>query len=444
VAQRRIAALCQEGAAVTVVAPEAWADAAAYHSLVYLQQHYTPECLAHAKWVFACTDDPALNRRILEDARKLGCYASSATATDVSDFLVPASRRSGNVTFAVSTEGTSPGLSAAICREMEGALSGYAALCAVQQQLRTQWKQDIPDPAQRREAVLALSSPEMLDIFAQQGADAYLRQAQKRMPQKKEACAILVISFGTSYADTREKTIGAVERAIQSAIPHADVYRAFTSQHIIRKMRKNGIAIDSVPEALQRLQQQGYTQVYCQPTHVIPGEEYDKLCAQAAPFAHAFSVFRIGKPLLHDTEDFCALADALRTITACPEDTAYVLMGHGTAHAANMAYPAFAYWLKQRGVPRAFVGTVEGSPTLDTVLQQLRASSCQKVILMPLMLVAGDHAQNDMAAEADDASWKSILERQGYPVSVRLCGLGEFPAIQDLYVRHVKACMQSE
>ena len=447
-AQRRIALLLKEGASVTVVAPETKPDALMQMEnqaeLVYLQQSYAPSCLKNASFVFACTDSPELNAQIVSDAQQMGCYASSVTTDGLCpDFIVPASCAADMLTMAISTEGVSPGLSAAVCREFQPQLESYAALCKLQNTLRKQWKETIPDTGKRHAALCALSSPEMFSIYREQGAQAYLERAQM-LCQKSEfsaKTAVLVVSFGTSYESTREKTIGAVEHAIQTAFPQADVFRAFTSGMIIRKMRRNGIAVDTVEEALNRLVTLGYTHVYCQPTHIMGGEEYDDLCTDAAMIVNHVAVLKIGRPLLFHTSDFPALVEAMRNEILPSEETAYVLMGHGTAHTANMVYPALDYWFKRCDFPYVFVGTVEGYPTLDTVLEQLHQISCRKVILLPLMLVAGDHAQNDMAGDDED-SWKTVLIRQGFDVTVKLNGIGEYPAVQQLYVQHVREMLE--
>lgn len=452
VARRRISALLCEGACVTVVAPEPIPEELAKLKqqknleLKYLQQSYSLSCLKNAAFVFACTDSPELNSQIIADARKIGSYAASVTSegTD-SDFTLPSFRTVGMITMAVSTGGASPGMSAAICREIYPKLEEYAEICEIQRELRERWKEEISDPEKRHEALRALSSPKLLSIYREQGTREYLKQAEslagKTVSSKKTA--ILVVSFGTSYENTREKTIGAVEKAIKEAFPQAEVFRAFTSGMIIRKMRRSGIEIDTVSEALEKLKNSGYTRIYCQPTHIMAGEEYDDLCADAAGFASQFEVLRIGRPLLFNTEDFPALANALNDVIVRSEDTAYVLMGHGTAHTANMVYPSFDYWLKRLGYANVFVGTVEGYPTLDTVLEQLSETSYTKVVLLPMMLVAGDHAQNDMAGDEED-SWRSVLSQNGYQVTVKLNGFGEYPEVQKIYVQHLREMLEED
>ena len=154
-------------------------------------------------------------------------------------------------------------------------------------------------------------------------------------------------------------------------------------------------------------------------------------------------MFCIGRPLLTETEDYPALIQAMEQdgVIEKASTKAYLLMGHGTPHIINQAYPAFDYWLKRCGFDNVFVGTVEGYPTLDTILEQLKERQYQEVVLVPMMLVAGDHAQNDMAGDEED-SWKSVLTRHGYTVTLQMQGLGAYPAVQALYVAHVQHMLE--
>ena len=451
VAQRRIRALTEAGAAVVAAAPEQEPEVLRELAVTYLRTLYTPALLKQypAALVFAATNDSAQNEQIVADAQAAGIMASSVTpCTDCTpDFSVPAQRRWGSVAVTASTDGGAPGLSSAICREMEHELADYAAICEPLETLRKQWKAQIADPARRRALLQQMTATDAVALFRCGGEAAYLQYGEAcaagTVPRK--GTAVLMISFGTSYAETREKTIGAVEQSVQHAFPEADVYRAFTSRIIAAKMRRNGQPVDSVAQALERLKIMGYDRVYCQPTHVIPGEEYEGLCAAAAPFAACFSDFHMGQPLLMHTEDYPALIDALEGDHAihASADTAYVLLGHGTAHMANQAYPAFDYWLKQKGYPNVFVGTVEGYPTMETILEQLGRSAYTHVELLPMLLAAGDHVQNDMAGDAPD-SWYNVFTRAGYTVTAHRKGLGEYPAVQALYTQKVRKLMEQE
>ena len=338
VAQRRVWGLLESGAEVTVAAPEpmpaCWKNA----KLTYLQQPYAPELLGENLLVFAATDDSAENARIVREAQAAGKLASSATVSPdcTPDFAVPAHRKHGDITMAVTTEGDAPSLAGAICRELEPKLAEYSELCTCLGILRRAWKETMPDEIRRMQLLRILTEPKALELFREKGKGAYLAYASSLTEEQLPACrnALLMVSFGTSYADTREQTIGAVESAVKQAFPEMDVFRAFTSGMIIRKMRRQGTAVDTVREALEKLKQKGYTHVYIQPTHVIPGEEYDRLCADAASYAGAFAVFRIGRPLLTETEDYPALIQAMEQDGVIEKalTKAYLLMGHRHRH----------------------------------------------------------------------------------------------------------------
>ena len=254
--------------------------------------------------------------------------------------------------------------------------------------------------------------------------------------------AILVVSFGTSYHDTLEKTILAVETAIGTAFPGWEVRRAFTSSIILKKLRtRDGLEIDNVSQAMARLENEGFTHVAVQPTHVMHGEEYEKLLSQLEPFRDRLNV-QVGEPLLNCQEDYAQVADALLAwLPPMEADEALVLMGHGTPHFANAAYGQLEQNLQDRQ-ENVFVATVEGYPTLERVEQLLEARpSVRKLTLVPFMLVAGDHARNDMAGDED--SWKAQLEKKGYAVRCILQGLGECPAIRELFVRHCAVAVEA-
>lgn len=254
--------------------------------------------------------------------------------------------------------------------------------------------------------------------------------------------AILVVSFGTSYHDTLEKTIAATEKAIGEAFPGWEVRRAFTSNIIMKKLRsRDGLEIDSVSQAMAKLEAQGYTHVAVQPTHVMHGEEYEKLLSQLEPYRQRLNI-RVGEPLLDRQEDYELVSDALLGwLPGVAEDEALVLMGHGTAHYANASYGQLEQNLQDRQ-KSVYVATVEGYPTLERVIRLLKdRPEIKKITLAPFMLVAGDHARNDMAG--DDDSWKRELEDAGYSVQCILQGLGECPAIRQLFVEHCAQAVEA-
>ncbi len=254
--------------------------------------------------------------------------------------------------------------------------------------------------------------------------------------------AILVVSFGTTKDETREKNISAVEREVQERFPEHTVRRAFTSGTVIRRLAQRGIRVDTVDQALEKLRREGFETVVILPTHLLPGEEYEKLLALSDPYRASFRRFLVAKPLLYDTRDLMEVAEFIRDTYPTREQEALVLMGHGTGHFANLIYPAMDYILKNSGMSNAFVATVEGYPEFPDVLDTVKAEKFTSVTLLPLMLVAGDHAMNDMAG-ADLDSWKNQCARAGMQVTCVLKGLGESDRIRRIYLRHLQDCMGS-
>jgi sirohydrochlorin cobaltochelatase len=255
---------------------------------------------------------------------------------------------------------------------------------------------------------------------------------------------ILVVSFGTSFNETRAKTIEAIEKNIAAAYPNYEIRRAFTSQIIIDVVaNRDGIKIDNVQAAMKRLKADGIKELVVQPTHIMNGLEYDEMLAEIKPYEKNFTSIHYGLPLLISDRDYtetvAALTDATKQYQA--DDTAVVFMGHGTHHEANAAYAKLDGMLKSQGLSRCFVATVEAEPTLDDVIAGLAPLKVKKVVLLPFMIVAGDHASNDMAGDEDD-SWKSILTAKGYSVTAVLKGLGEYPEIQKIFVRHAGDAIQ--
>ena len=252
--------------------------------------------------------------------------------------------------------------------------------------------------------------------------------------------AILVVSFGTSYIDNLKKTIGAVECAIDMAFPEYVVYRAFTSQRIIDKLKKaENLSIDNVKEALDRAESDGIRELIVQPTHFMNGFEYMDIKAEVEANKNRFSSISLGKPLLADETDIDAVIEVLADVMKEYDDgkTAICLMGHGTEADSNIIYSKMQERFKSKGYENYYIGTVEAKPDIKEVIARLNAKgSYRKAVLHPLMVVAGDHANNDMAGDDDD-SWKSQLERAGYEVECILRGLGQMEAIHKIYAEHV-------
>ncbi|HML45248.1 MAG TPA: sirohydrochlorin cobaltochelatase [Clostridia bacterium] len=255
---------------------------------------------------------------------------------------------------------------------------------------------------------------------------------------------ILMVSFGTSYANTREATLGAIEREAAAAFPQFEVRRAFTSQIVLKILAaRDGLRIDNVDQAMKRLVADGVREVVVQPTHVLPGFEYEDMVAAVKPYADSFDALKLSRPLLSWAEDYGAVIDALvEEMPQARDPEAFVWMGHGTAHPANASYAALQAVFADRGYENFLIGTVEGNPTVETLLPKVRALGVRKVTLLPLMIVAGDHAQNDMAGDGED-SWKRIFEREGYKVACAFKGLGEYAGIRALFVAHLRDAMQA-
>ena len=256
---------------------------------------------------------------------------------------------------------------------------------------------------------------------------------------------LLVVSFGTSYNDNRRLTIGAIENALEEAFPDFSVRRAFTSQIIIDHVfQRDGEVIDNVTQALDRAVENGVKTLVVQPTHLMSGYEYNDLADELAEYADAFESIAMGVPLLDTDDDFLTVADALAEATAAFNDgeTAICLMGHGTEAESNEVYAKMQTVMDKAGHENIFIGTVESTPSVEDVLAMVQAGNYKKVVLRPMMIVAGDHANNDMAGDEPD-SWKSIFEAAGYEVTCVVEGLGSLGEIQSLIVQHAQAAIDS-
>lgn len=256
---------------------------------------------------------------------------------------------------------------------------------------------------------------------------------------------LLVLSFGTSFNDSRRLTIGAIENDLETAFPDYSVRRGFTANIVIDHVnRRDGEKIDDIGESLDRAVANGVKNLVVQPTHLMNGLEYDELCSKIADYSDAFEKIVIGDPLLTSDEDFQTVADAIVDWTKDYDDgeTAIVFMGHGTEADSNAVYQKMQDLLTSGGHANYFVGTVEASPSLDDVLAAVKSGSYKKVVLEPLMVVAGDHANNDMAGDEDN-SWKSAFEKEGYEVTCLLRGLGENETIRQLYVAHAQEAVNA-
>lgn len=251
--------------------------------------------------------------------------------------------------------------------------------------------------------------------------------------------AILVVSFGTSHEDTRKITIEAIEADIQKAFPDYKVYRAWTSKMILAKLKKrDNLYIPNVTEAMEQMKADGVTHLIVQPTHVINGIENDLMKEEVLSFQDSFASISFGTPVLTSEEDSNAVIYAVaKEFSFLQPEEALVLMGHGTTHYANSIYAALDYAFKDKGHPNIFLGTVEAYPAMESLLRMVNAFHPTKIYLAPFMIVAGDHAKNDMAG-TDSDSWMCQMQQAGYETVPILKGLGEYQGIRDLLIAHVK------
>ena len=276
---------------------------------------------------------------------------------------------------------------------------------------------------------------------------------------------LLVVSFGTSFNDSRVADIKSIEDALQEANPDWSVRRAFTAQIIINHIQaRDGEKIDNMEQALERAVANGVKQLVVQPTHLMHGAEYDEMCAAIDKVRDKFESVEIAEPMLGevgsdatvinaDTEAVAkavvaaALSESGYESTAAAKEAgvAYVLMGHGTAHVAKVTYSQMAAQMDKLGYENVFIGTVEGEPedtSCEAVIAAVKEAGYTTVVLRPLMVVAGDHANNDMAG-ADEDSWKTMFEAAGFTVNCQISGLGRIADVQALYVAHAKAAIDA-
>ena len=276
---------------------------------------------------------------------------------------------------------------------------------------------------------------------------------------------LLVVSFGTSFNDSRVADIKSIEDALQEANPDWSVRRAFTAQIIINHIQaRDGEKIDNMEQALERAVANGVKQLVVQPTHLMHGAEYDEMCAAIDKARDKFESVEIAEPMLGEVgsdatvinADKEAVAKAVvaaalsesgyeSTAAAKEAGVAYVLMGHGTAHVAKVTYSQMATQMDKLGYENVFIGTVEGEPedtSCEAVIAAVKEAGYTTVVLRPLMVVAGDHANNDMAG-ADEDSWKTMFEAAGFTVNCQISGLGRIADVQALYVAHTKAAIDA-
>ena len=257
--------------------------------------------------------------------------------------------------------------------------------------------------------------------------------------KKDEKAALLMVHFGTTYDETRTKTIDAINQKAKALFPLLEVRESYTSRIIMRRLKARGIQKESPLEAMLRLRAEGYTHLIVQSTNIIDGVEMESLRKDVESVNPFFKEIRVGHPLMYSTDDALKVVDILaKRIPVNSKKHEHVLfVGHGTATPATAIYSEIDYMFKAEGHSNYHVGTIEGYPTFENAVKILKTAKAKTVVLAPLMFVAGDHAKNDISQE-----WKEALEKEGFQVRLHLEGLGEVPEIQDIYLAHIQFLMQ--
>lgn len=258
-----------------------------------------------------------------------------------------------------------------------------------------------------------------------------------------DKAALLMVHFGTTHDDTRALTIEAINAKAREAFPNLEMREAFTSRIIIRRLKARGIEKLTPLDAMLRLRSEGYTHVIVQSSNIIDGVEMESLRRDIESVQPFFKEIRVGTPLLYSVEDAEKVVEILNhRLTDAQDKKAngkkstkehFVLVGHGTYTPSTAIYSQMDYMLKASGLANFHLGTIEGYPTFETMLAQLKAGKAKQVTLVPFMFVAGDHAQNDIAGD-----WKEALEKEGYTVNVHMEGLGQVPEIQEIFINHIR------
>lgn len=253
---------------------------------------------------------------------------------------------------------------------------------------------------------------------------------------------IIITSFGTTYEETRKKNIEPIEKLARERFDQCEVQRAFTSRMVIRKLKnRDGYHVDTPTEAMEKLRDKGIEEIYIQPLLIIEGHEYDKVKKEVEEFISLNPQVKVvvGKPLLNSDEDYSKVVEALE-IKDYQSGSGLVFMGHGSDHNADLSYEKLEDFIKANGHTNIFMGTVEGSTMIEDILPKLKANGISKVDLLPFMLVAGDHAVNDMASDEDD-SWNRILVEEGFQANPIIRGLGELEGIRRIFISHLEDLM---
>lgn len=286
-------------------------------------------------------------------------------------------------------------------------------------------------------ATMMMAAAMSAALYGEEGG--FVKSDFYKTMEKNDKASVLMVHFGTTFDGTRKNTIDAVNDEAKKEFPDMEIREAYTSRIIMRRLKERGIVKDNPAEALDKLAKEGYTHIIVQPTNVINGVESKTLEQQLEMYKDKFKEIRTGSALLSAPEDYKAVAEIInKEVGELADDEAVVLVGHGTHDSGNAAYPAMDYTAKSMGY-KFYVGTIEGFPEFDDVVKGLKKDNIKKVILMPFMFVAGDHANNDIAVD-----WKEALEKEGFIVEVKLTSLGMMEDIRKMFINHAKFMLENK
>lgn len=286
-------------------------------------------------------------------------------------------------------------------------------------------------------AAMMMAATMSAALYGEEGG--FVKSDFYKTMEKNDKASVLMVHFGTTFDDTRKNTIDAVNDEAKKEFPDMEIREAYTSRIIMRRLKERGIVKDNPAEALDKLAKEGYTHIIVQPTNVINGVESKTLEQQLEMYKDKFKEIRTGSALLSTPEDYKAVAEIIdKGVGKVTDNEAVVLVGHGTHDNGNAAYPAMDYTAKSMGY-KFYVGTIEGFPEFDDVVRGLKKDNIKKVILMPFMFVAGDHANNDIAVD-----WKEALEKEGFTVEVKLTSLGMMEDIRKMFIDHAKFMLKNK
>ena len=286
-------------------------------------------------------------------------------------------------------------------------------------------------------ATMMMAAAMSAALYGEEGG--FVKSDFYKTMEKNDKASVLMVHFGTTFDDTRKNTIDAVNDEAKKEFPDMEIREAYTSRIIMRRLKERGIVKDNPAEALDKLAKEGYTHIIVQPTNVINGVESKTLEQQLEMHKDKFKEIRTGSALLSTPEDYKAVAEIIdKEVGKVTDNEAVVLVGHGTHDNGNAAYPAMDYTAKSMGY-KFYVGTIEGFPEFDDVVKGLKKDNIKKVILMPFMFVAGDHANNDIAVDRKEA-----LEKEGFTVEVKLTSLGMMEDIRKMFIDHAKFMLENK